>query len=151
MKKIIIILLFTFCWDCGYSQGDSIPELNKRVLRVCDSLLGQKIGKGRCSDFVNYVARKINFKYVKVVGKIKKSYTHEFNILPGDILFIKRTKLVYLGKTHRFPGHVAIIHHKLDNYNFVIIHQYKGVNICTENFPIGGMYRGKIEIHRPDE
>ncbi len=132
MKKIVIILLFTFCWVCGYSLGDSIPELNKRVLRICDSLMGKKIDNGDCDEFAYYVALRLGGGYAV---RLNKKYVPE-RILPGDYIIIKkRAPIIYRGKEIKSAFvHVAFIHHRVNSNTFALIHQMEGINVCIENF-----------------
>jgi len=176
MKKVIIILLFNFCWVCGYSAGGSIPELNKQIIKICDSLLGQKIGNGGCGEFNLYVMKMFGYYekgiYYKIsefkngdftykllqldsihskryleIYKFKNKCPLAFKFLPGDVIFMKWNVKLPGWKVGR-RGHTAFIHHRIDDYSVALIHQYKGKNVCIEKFEIYKMYKGTIVIER---
>ena len=166
VKKIIVILLLNFCWLNGHSVGDSLPELNRRILEICDSLLGQKIGNGDCGEFVLGVLDKLSDKIAPAkylyslneIVTIKKrfrkfvSQPKDYHVMAGDIILFKRHfKFVDTLTWEAFSfssSHVAIIHHRANNYTMAIINQYKDQVVCIEDLPIGGMYRGEIIILR---
>mgnify|MGYP000017106031 CR=1 FL=1 len=149
MKKIIIILLFTFCWTCGYSQG------NKRIIEICDSLLGKKVLRGYCGDFTYYVLNKLTDDEVKKyvdIFKWKDKFPYDLTLYSGDQILIK--KGVKLPETDLYNemkfkrGHIAFIHHWIDDCTVALIHQYIPKSVCIEKFEICKMYKGKIEITR---
>ncbi|MBW8051057.1 MAG: hypothetical protein FVQ77_12110 [Cytophagales bacterium] len=165
MKKIVIILLFSLCWACGYSQA------NKRIIEICDSLLGKKVGGGHCRHFTNYVLNKFfdnEEKYVLTfqwkdkfpswAGRFSPLWEripYDLTLCPGDKILIKRGTILSFTdpfEEQKFKrGHVAFIHHWVDECTVALIHQYKPKSVCIDNFEICKMYKGKMKITRVEE
>ena len=163
MKKTIIILLFTFCWACGYSVSlsaglsVSIPTndtiLKKKKIRICDSLLGKIVGEGSCSDFAFYVFEKVYGYHEDVIMKAPFKNKHLIAYLQvGDLILIKKARLIKEGDVMMvIEKHLAIIYDIIDDCRIALIHQSLGESVHIENYNFCKIkYRDRIMVILPD-
>jgi len=105
--------------DFCFSNTD-IPELNRKILANADSLVGKKVGKGICDEFILEVLKNssIELTYVKKDKEKWFSYhwvwettdsSASYTIYPGDIIL--------------YDNHIAIIYEILNSTEYIIIHQ----------------------------
>ena len=139
-------MLFNFWWICGYSQE------NKRIIEICDSLLGKKVGGGNCGEFVLYVLNEVygknKYPHWGVLYRNKPFIPY---LQAGDNIIIKKAFVAKEGNIMMvFKKHSAIVYHVIDDCRIALIHQSKGMNVCIEKFNFCGG-RGKIKVIISDQ
>jgi len=133
------------------------PTLNQNIIDDIDILVGAKIGKGMCMEFVIKVLEDNKAEGRKIVNWFPDK---QDTIYPGDIIVFSCIRFKYPdGRKELVRGHIAIIYKVLGPLNYIIAHQnfsgklkYSHVGFEEINLNHGirrGKIRSWIEIHRP--
>ncbi len=162
MKHIILsTLLLAFCKvaECQYFSNTDIPELNRKILHAIDSLVGKKVGKGVCDEFVFEVLK--NSK-VEVPPRIKRAkglddYNTQWETIYWEMVVAgspTSTDTIYAGDIIGYAKHVAIIYKVLSPTEYIIVHQnfsgrlkYSHVGFKEISVPVDDYY--PVSIFRP--
>jgi len=155
MKHLILILL-VFLYT-----NDETPDLNKKIIKYVDSVMGQKVGRGECWDLASEAMRyagayldRSTQKSIYIFGK--KLNPKKDQIHPGDIVQFENVLLEYqqdnMIYTEQMAHHTAIIYKVVSKDEFVLAHQNTslwGKKVKTSNFKLNNVKKGKTIIYRP--
>ncbi len=163
MKHIILsTLLLAFCQvaECQYFSNTDIPELNKKILYAIDTLVGKKVGKGFCDEFVFEVLR--NSKIEVPPKRIKRAkelddYNSKWETIYWEMVvagFPTSNDTIYAGDIIAFANHVAIIYKVISPTEYIIVQQnfsgklkYSHVGFEQISVPVDDYY--PVSIFRP--
>lgn len=155
--KIILIVALLAHWTPRlFSQSDSIPPLNKKVVEYVNSVMGKQVDRGECWDLANQALKLINANWNKeyVYGKAVDYKKEE--VYPGDIVHfknvvVKQTKgLTTITET--MEQHTAIIIKVYGKGIYELAHQntgFTGRKVGTSPLDLNGVVKGKVIIYRP--
>lgn len=154
MRLLLFFLLLTtssFSQDC-----DSIPELNKKIVKLAKGKMRKKVDRGECWDLAKYVLDETGADWDKfeVYGDLinrKKEC-----ILPGDIIQFEGIKLKWeegnSTYTEEMKHHTAIVYKVKSKNEIILIHQNTaahGRKVGTTTFRLNAIKKGKLFIYRP--
>jgi hypothetical protein len=140
----------------AFQNGDTIPELNKKVIAYINTKINKKIATGECWD----VAAEA-LKYAGATWDGMYKFGREINykkesVLPGDIIQFENVVLNYqVGNrkfTEKMAHHTAVIYEVKDKDNFILAHQnngYSGRKVGLSPLDITTLTKGKFRIYRP--
>ncbi len=156
-RVIALLIVFGFI-STGptFSQSDSIPPLNKKVVEYVNSVMGTQVDRGECWDLANQALILINANWNKeyVYGK-PVDYKKE-EVYPGDIVHfknvvVKQTKgLTTITET--MEQHTAVIIKVYGKGIYELAHQntgFSGRKVGTSPIDMSGVVKGKVIIYRP--
>jgi len=156
MRLLFVFLILgtsTFSQDC-----DSIPEINKKIVKLSKKKMRKKVGRGECWDLAKYVLDETNAKWddFEVYGELinrKKEC-----ILPGDIIQFENIKLKWeegnATFTEQMKHHTAIVYKVISKDEIILIHQNTGEHgrkVGTTKFRLNAIKKGKLYVYRPVE
>lgn len=155
-KIILIVALLAFWTPSLFSQSDSIPPLNTKVVEYVNSVMGKQVDRGECWDLANQALKLINANWNKeyVYGKVVDYKKDE--VFPGDIVHfknvvVKQTKgLTTITET--MEQHTAIIIKVYEKGIYELAHQntgFSGRKVGTSPIDLNGVVKGKVIIYRP--
>lgn len=156
-------LIFIFCLPLvlfgrqqTYSNYDTIPPLNMKILEFVGSKIGKKVDRGECWDLaaqaLELAGANWNHQY-----KFGKELDFETDtIFPGDIIQFERVKLKYIknGVTYHeeMKHHTAIIYEVLGKGAYTLAHQntgFSGKKVGLSEIDLETIKRGRIKLFRP--
>ena len=145
MKHIILLtLLLAFCQvaECQYFSNTDIPELNRKILSYTDSVIGKKIGKGWCREFVIEALRNSSSKHHKIEVKFAKTRKqwgttvetlqkafylkhvfYAFDLINGVLRVPASGDTIYAGDIISTVGHIGIIYKVISPTEYIVAHQ----------------------------
>lgn len=152
---LVIVLSIIFTGNT-FSQNDSIPPLNKKVVEYVHSVMGTQVDRGECWDLANQALILINANWNKeyVYGNVVDYKKDE--VFPGDIVHfknvvVKQTKgLTTITET--MEQHTAIIIKVYGKGIYELAHQntgFSGRKVGTSPIDLNGVVKGKVIIYRP--
>lgn len=140
----------------GYSQTDSLPELNKKIISFVKANIGKRVGRGECWDLAEKPLNEYNAKWDKLYEFGRKLDLKKEKILPGDIIQFQNVqiKTVEGNKTitETYLKHTAIVFEVISKEHLKIAQQntsQKGKKVSIDNLYLEDIYKGKITIYRP--
>lgn len=108
---------------CQFFSNTDIPELNRKILVCADSLVGKKIGKGICREFVMEV---LSNSEVEIPSSRRKKDKQQWKTIYWKNVVVglpASSDTIYAGDIIRYANHIAIVYKVLDPLNYVIVHQ----------------------------
>lgn len=158
MKHLIFLIFTVYCSGFSSAQEcDSIPELNRKVVRLAKGKTGKKVDRGECWDLADYVLTETNanwdgrYIFGRLVNPEKEC------VLPGDIIQFEKVRLKYsrdgVNFIEQMDHHTAIVASIISNNEEVmLIHQNTGEHgkkVGESPFDFTTVVKGKIFIYRP--
>ena len=137
---------------------DSIPPLNKEIIKYTESVIGKKVDRGECWDLANQALTRIDakwdlqFKYGKLLDPKKDI------VYPGDIIQFKNvmfeTKSADGLETRRetMGQHTAIVFKVNAKGDYDLAHQntgFSGRKVGISRIVLANLKKGKLFIYRP--
>ncbi len=152
----VLLILIPAVFQTGTSlQDDDIPQINREIIRLTDSLMGKTIGRGECWDLAYYVLEHTNADWNKKLEYGRQYKPSQAQILPGDIIQFQNTVFIRKegNKTIKWkaPKHTAIVMEVNDSGKLTIAHQNAdGKRYVTRGtINPGNLARGKLLFYRP--
>lgn len=151
MKTISILLVIAGLTIAAAPAKDAIPEVNKKIIRYIDSVIGKKVARGECWDIVKGAMDASGAEWESPEGFGRKIDLGEEAILPGDIIAFKNASWS-TGMTKWRTGHqhYAIVYEVKSKDRMMIAHQNinnkKKVTITELQMKNS---KGKITFYRP--
>ncbi|NRA12467.1 MAG: CHAP domain-containing protein [Crocinitomicaceae bacterium] len=155
----IILILFLFTSPLGFSQDcDSIPEINKKIVKLAKKKTGKKVDRGECWDLAKYVLDETNAKWddFEVYGDLinwKKEC-----IKPGDIIQFEKIKLQWkegnATYNEEMKHHTAVVYKVISKDLILVLHQNTaehGRKVGSSKLRLDAIKKGKLYIYRPAE
>jgi len=156
MKKFAILLIL-----CSFNFKAGIPELNVKIVKYLDLVMGKKVARGECWDLAlgalayagAYFDRSTE-ESVSVYGRRVDPEKEE--IFPGDLMQFENVVIQWengnMTFTESMEQHTAII--CIVNYmgNYQIAHQNTketGLKVGISNFRLDRVTSGDVKIYRP--
>jgi len=156
MKKIILLLLL-----CSFNFKAGIPELNTKIVKYLDSVMGKRVDRGECWDLAAgalaysgaYFDRSSK-KSVLIYGRRVDPRRDE--IFPGDLIQFENVKVQWKKRYTTFnesmSHHTAIVYKVNAPGNYQIAHQntqHTGRRVGVSNFRLDRMIKGRVMFYRP--
>ncbi len=152
MKHLFLILIFI---------ANDIPDLNRKVIKYVDSVMGTTVGRGECWDlaagaleYAGAFLDRSDLSKIYIFGK--ELNPAKDTIYPGDIIQLENVLLET--KTHNsiirqsMANHTAIIYEVLGNLHYKIAHQNNSVSgnkVGISELDLNDMKKGKALFYRP--
>lgn len=157
VRSIALLFLLSFIPTGNiFSQNDSIPPLNKKVVEYVNSVMGTQVDRGECWDLayraLTLVKAKWNgeYEYGRAIDYRKET------VYPGDIIHFKgvvvKQTIGLTTITETMEQHTAIILKVYSKGVYELAHQntgFSGRKVGTSPIDLNGIVRGKITIYRP--
>ncbi len=135
---------------------NTIPELNKDIIKYVNSVIGTKVERGECWDLANQALIKVGadwdreYKYgEKIDPKIDKVY-------PGDLVQFEKVTVKYTQGnatyTEIMEHHTAIVYKVLEKGVYELAHQnteFSGRKVGLSKLDINTVVQGKMYFYRP--
>jgi len=157
MKKLLvsICILLSLQAISQTTPCDSIPSLNKEIIKYVDTKLHKKVGNGECWTLAAEALNTVNAKWD---GQF--TFGDEVNwekecIYPGDIIQFKNVTVKYKDGntiiTEKMPQHTAIIYEVKGEGDFVLANQNVGgkKKVVLTPLDMKNITKGKYHIYRP--
>jgi len=155
----ILFILFLFITPFSFGQDcDSIPEINKKIVKLAKKKIGKKVDRGECWDLAKYVLDETNAEWDKfeVYGELinwKKDC-----IKPGDIIQFEKIKLEWeegnATYNEEMKHHTAVVHKVISKDLILVLHQNTaefGRKVGSSKLRLDAIKKGKLYIYRPVE
>ncbi|MFT6245366.1 MAG: hypothetical protein ACJA0U_002395 [Salibacteraceae bacterium] len=155
----ILFILFLFITPFSFSQDcDSIPEINKKIVKLAKKKIGKKVDRGECWDLAKYVLDETDAEWDKfeVYGELinwKKDC-----IKPGDIIQFEKIKLEWedgnATYNEEMKHHTAVVHKVISEDLILVLHQNTaefGRKVGSSKLRLDAIKKGKLYIYRPVE
>ena len=155
----LVLILFLFITPISFSQNcDSIPEINKKIVKLANKKIGKKVYRGECWDLAKYLLDETNAKWDKfeVYGKLinwKKEC-----IKPGDIIQFEKIKLEWEDGNNTYNEemrhHTAVVQKVISEDLILVVHQNTaehGRKVGSSKLRLDAIKKGKLYIYRPIE
>ena len=152
----IILFLAIFPPATQAIAQENIPELNKKIIKYVESVIGKKVDRGECWDLAYQALNRFNaewdgkFQYGKLINPKRKP------VLPGDIIQFKNVKIKYqitnTTYTEFMKQHTAIVYKVKRKNVFTIAHQnteFSGRKVGLSDLNLDHVVKGDIKIYRP--
>ena len=137
------------------------PDLNSKVVRYVDSVIGQTVDRGECwdlaaaaLDYAGAYLDRSSQKSIYVFGQTINPSREK--VYPGDIIQIENVKLEYTNGdmiyTENMAHHTAIIYEILTEGHYKIAHQntsFSGRKVGISELKMDTIKKGKIIFYRP--
>jgi hypothetical protein len=154
MVKFALSLFF-------FLAHSTTPDLNTKVVRYVDTVIGKKVDRGECwdlaaaaLDYAGAYLDRSNAKSIYVFGQ--KINPAQEEVFPGDIIQIENVKLEYTSGdmiyTENMAHHTAIIYEVLGEGHYKIAHQntsFSGRKVGISELRMETVKKGKIIFYRP--
>lgn len=135
---------------------NTIPELNKDIIKYVNSVIGTKVERGECWDLANQALIKVGadwdreYKYgEKIDPKIDKVY-------PGDLVQFEKVTVKYTQGnatyTEIMEHHTAIVYKVIEKGVYELAHQnteFSGRKVGISKLDINTVVQGKMNFYRP--
>jgi hypothetical protein len=157
-KKITIALTCILFFNLSSYSQDSIPELNKQILKYVKTTIGKKVDRGECWDLANEA-----LILVKAEWDLKYKYGNLVNpkkdiIYPGDLIQFEGVKVKYkqgnTTYTENMDHHTAIIYRIISKGVYELAHQntgFSGRKVGLSTLDINTIINGKMSIYQPTQ
>ncbi len=152
---MILISIFAF------SLTSDIPELNQKVIKYVDSVMGKKVDRGECWDLAAGALAYADAYFDRTSKKAALIYGRRVNpdkdeIFPGDLIQFENVKMEWTEGnatyTETMSQHTAIVYKVNAKMDYEIAHQNTsawGKKVQTSNLNLNRMKKGKVMIYRP--
>ena len=140
-----------------FQSGDSIPEMNKKIVEFAASKIKKKVGTGECWDLPAEALKLVDakwdmkYKFGKEINYKKKT------VYPGDIIQFENVVLNYEIDRRKYvekmEHHTAIVYEVKGPGNYILIHQntgYTGKKVGTSPLDLATLTKGKFKIYRAE-
>jgi hypothetical protein len=155
LKLPFLYILFISITSNCLAQSN-IPELNQKILKYVEQVMGKKVDRGECWDLAyqaltqNHAKWDGKFVYGKEVNPAKDE------IFPGDIIQFYRVKIKYKSgstiTTEVMEQHTAIVFKVISKGKFQLAHQntdFSGKKVGLSELNIEHVVKGKMKFYRP--
>lgn len=158
MKHVILFASIFFMLPQVLFSQDSIPDLNKGILKYVGATLGTKVNRGECWDLA-YEALVQNEAIWDWEYEYGQLYDPEQQIVfPGDLIQFEGVRMEYkvdnMVVTETMEHHTAIVYSVIDQDAkiFELAHQntnFSGRKVGLSNFDLNQVIRGRVMFYRP--
>ncbi len=162
MKNFSVVLLgFILLIFGNFKSPDTIPPLNKEVVKYVKSVIGQQVDRGECWDLaaaaLSYAGAYLDRSSQKTIYIFgKKLNPDKDEIFPGDIIQFENIQLEYQKGnaiyTESMAHHTSIIYEVLEKGHYKLAHQntaYTGKKVGISEFKLANVKKGKMIFYRP--
>ncbi|PCH66518.1 MAG: hypothetical protein COC01_07820 [Bacteroidetes bacterium] len=135
---------------------DTIPPLNKELLKFVKKNIKKKVGRGQCWDLAAAALELVNASWDGSY-EFGRKVNHETEcVYPGDIIQFEGVKVKYSLNGSRYEQnmdhHTAVIYKVNSKGNFELAHQNFGggrKKVIITNLDLKNITKGKFFIYRP--
>ncbi len=128
-------------------------NINDKVLKYVDKVMGKKVGRGECWDLAQEILDYYSADWIRTLEFGVRLDPEKDKILPGDIVQMRSVKLQYGRTTEYFgrPKHTAIIYKVIAKGDYILAHQ----NVAGKRYVLKGKFNlnhmksGTIKFFRP--
>jgi len=140
----------------GIAGCDSIPDLNKQILKFVKDRINTKVGRGECWDLAAEALNALSAGWNKKYEFGRKIDIQKECVCPGDIIQFNGVKVEYQeGNRHyteTLAHHTAIVYEVKAPGVFVLAHQntaHSGKKVGLSDLNLKNITKGKITLYRP--
>ncbi|MBU2912794.1 hypothetical protein [Reichenbachiella agariperforans] len=155
IKSVLSVLLISL------SLQTELPELNQKIVRYVDSVMGTKVDRGECWDLAAGALKysgayfdRSSMKTISIYGR--KLNPKKEDILPGDLIQFENVEMKWKDGNTTYSAtmaqHTAIVYQVNEPMNYEIAHQNTGEwgkKVGVSNFRLDQVTKGKVMIYRP--
>ena len=158
MKKyrIFIIVLLGFLFTTNLFAQETIPELNKEILKYVKSVKGKKVDRGECWDLANQALKRVGADWDKAYVYGNKIDPKTDEVFPGDLIQFENVKVQYTESnttyTEMMTHHTAIVYKVIDKGVYEIAHQntqFSGRKVGISTLNLNHIVKGETYFYRP--
>ena len=153
MKALSILMVIAGLTMAAAPAQDKLPEVNKKIVKYVDSVMGNKVARGECWDIVKGAMDASGAEWESPEGFGEKIDPKNDEIMPGDIIAFRNASWsTGMTKWHTGPQHYAIVYEVKSDNRMMIAHQNinnKKKVMLTELALKGA--KGKITFYRPQD
>ena len=154
--NITLALILILSLPTTLKAQNTIPELNKEIIKYVNSVIGTKVERGECWDLANQALIKVGadwdreYKYgEKIDPRIDKVY-------PGDLVQFEKVTVKYTQGnatyTEIMEHHTAIVYKVIEKGVYELAHQnteFSGRKVGINKLDINAVVHGKMYFYRP--
>ncbi len=158
--KLNFIAVLLFICSGKLPAQDTLPPLNREILKYVESVIGKQVDRGECWDLANQALTRVGakwdrqFKYGKLLDPKKDV------IYPGDIIQFFNVETEKIDTTtegiitsrETMGQHTAIVYRVNAPGDFELAHQntsFSGRKVGISRFVLKYVKKGKLYIYRP--
>lgn len=153
----LVLILFLFITPISFSQDcDSIPEINKKIVKLAKKKIGKKVDRGECWDLAKYVLDETDATWDEFEVYGERINWKKECIKPGDIIQFEKIKLEWddgnITYNEEMKHHTAIVQKVISEDLILILHQNTvefGRKVGSSKLRIDAIKKGKLYIYRP--
>lgn len=142
--------------DPALQKGDSVPELNRRIIDIVAQQVGKTVDRGECWDLAALVLNDTGARWDHEYTFGEKVDPAVDAIYPGDLIQFEGVKIRYkrgnATYSETMAHHTAIIYAVKGKGVFVIAHQNNGVSgrkVGLTDLDLSTIIQGSYKIYRP--
>lgn len=150
----IAFLLFIFSVQAWSQKG--APELNKKIIKYVNSVMGKQVDRGECWDLANQALTRNNAEWNGEYVYGKEINPEKDEVFPGDIIQFEKVKVRYtVGNaitTETMGHHTAIVYKVYSKGKFQLAHQntgFSGRKVGLSDLELANVIKGKMKFYRP--
>jgi hypothetical protein len=151
----IFILLVTISIST-WSQKKT-PELNQKVIKYVNSVIGQQVDRGECWDLANQALNQNNAKWNGEYVYGKPIDPEKDEVYPGDMIQFEKVKVKYINgnviTTETMGHHTAIVYKVYGKGKYQLAHQntgFSGRKVGLSDLNLENVIKGKMKFYRPE-
>ena len=159
-KTLPLIVALTIMLS-SFTANEDIPELNRKVIKYVDSVIGEQVETGECWDlaamaladagaFLDRTSKATLYDFGEMVNPRKDV------IYPGDIVQFENVELQYKDGnaivTESMSHHTAIVYEVIANGHYKLAHQntsFSGRKVGVSEFKLENVVKGDLIFFRP--
>ena len=144
-----------------HAQNKKLPDLNQKVVKYLDTVIGKTVDRGECWDLANHALNASGAYFDRSSQKSIYIYGKEINpdkeeVLPGDLIQFKNVKLKYekddVIYTESMAHHTAIVYKVYQSGHYQLAHQntgFSGRKVGLSDMKLADVTTGKMNFYRP--
>lgn len=157
MQRLLTIVFLSIVSLSSAPAQTKIPELNKKIIKYVESVIGKQVDRGECWDLANQALTRTNAKWDGKYKYGKEVDPKKDEIYPGDIIQFEKVKVKYTqGNTttiESMPHHTAIVYKVLGKGQYQLAHQntgFSGRKVGLSKLELENVVKGKMKFYRPE-
>jgi hypothetical protein len=150
----IASLLILFSFQIWAQKGT--PELNKKIIKYVNSVIGKQVDRGECWDLANQALNQNNAKWNGEYVYGKPIDPEKDEVFPGDIIQFEKVKVKYTKgntiTTETMGHHTAIVYKVYKKGKYQLAHQntgFSGRKVGLSDLELENVIKGKMKFYRP--
>lgn len=136
--------------------ADTLPPVNRAVLRFVDAHMGKRVGRGECWDLAAEALDRAGAMWDHDLRFGRELDPRRDVVLPGDVIQFEGVQVDYRRGTsqvrERYGHHTAIIHAVKEPGSYVLAHQNigrAGRRVQLTGLRLTDITKGEFHLFRP--